>query len=162
MDIWTERLEERHLPILEKWVGRISVRITPNDLPQNPAELPAWYKDCTSEIGRVDCLISLYETPVGISGLRNCDTRAGTGEFYLMLGESNYNPLRVAAYAALQMLDRAFQECGYDSVSTHVFCRCVEYLKALEKMGFTHIAEKDEMICAEVRKQEFLSRKYLF
>ena len=38
MDIWTEQLERRHLPILERWLGKTAGAITPNDLPSDVIE----------------------------------------------------------------------------------------------------------------------------
>ena len=159
MDIWTERLERRHLPLLKNWIGRTSGMMTPNDLPEDPAGLPAWYENRAAEPDRLDCLISVYETPVGVSGLRK--GQDGSGEFYLLLGETNYNPLRTATYATLRMLDRAFDECGCESVRVRAFLCFEEYREALERMGFSGTGEEDGLICAEIRKQDFLSRKYL-
>ena len=160
MDIWTERLERRHLPLLKNWIGRTSGRMTPNDLPEDPAGLSDWYENCTAEAGRLDCLISVYETPVGVSGLRK--GQDGSGEFYLLLGEINYNPLRTATYATMRMLDRAFDECGCERIRVRVFPCFEEYREALKRMGFSQTEENDGLICAEVRKQDFLGRKYLF
>jgi len=160
MDIWTEGLESRHLPILKNWIGRTSGRMTLNDLPEDPTRLSAWYEDCSAEVGRLDCLISVYETPVGVSGLRK--GQDGAGEFYLLLGETNYNPLRTATYATLRMLDRAFEECGCTRVWIRLFPCFGEYREALERMGFSETPEEDGLICAEIRKLDFLSRKYLF
>ena len=70
MDIWTERLERRHLPAVERWLGREAGALTPNDLPRTAEALSGWYEACAAEAGRLDCLVRVYETPVGLAGLR--------------------------------------------------------------------------------------------
>ena len=70
MDIWTEQLERRHLPILERWLWRTAGAITPNDLPSDVIELRTWFERSVAEPGRLDCLALVYETPVGVAGLR--------------------------------------------------------------------------------------------
>lgn len=107
MDIWTEQLERRHLPILERWLGRTAGAITPNDLPSDVKELRPWFERCAAEPGRLDCLALVYETPVGVAGLRRKNGRTDTLEVYLMLGEVSYNLRRTAAYVALRMIDHA-------------------------------------------------------
>lgn len=160
MDIWTEQLEIRHLPILKHWIGRESGVMTENDLPEDTGMLSAWFETCKTDQTRLDCLVSVYETPVGIAGLIRRDER--TAWMYLFLGEINYNSVRTATYATLRMLDRAFLENGYDSVRIKVLLRHTEYLDALVQMGFSGDEMKDGYRIASVEKQQFLSRKYLF
>ena len=162
MDIWTERLEEKHLPLLAHWIGRTAGAITPNDLPTDAEELPRWYESCAVELGRLDCLIRVYDTPVGLAGLRQRNGREGAAELYLQLYEVNYNPLRTATYATLRMLDRAFLELKLDRVEIRVFAQHRDYLEALERMGFSQTAADSETISTTVEKERYLSRKYLF
>ena len=162
MDIWTERLERRHLPLLERWIERNSGQMTTNDLPLEAGELSQWFEKCLSDPERVDCLVSVYETPVGIVGPRKCAGQESAAELYLLLGETNYNPLRTATYATLRMLDRAFLECGFNRVIVQACKEHEEYLNALERMGFLMTAKKDAMIFASVEKKVYLNRKYLF
>lgn len=56
MDIWTEKLVRRHLPILERWLDRSAGEITPNDLPSDAHELESWFDMCAAEPERLDCL----------------------------------------------------------------------------------------------------------
>ena len=70
MDIWTERLVQRHLSLLERWIGRTDGALTPNDLPRKAEDLAVWFGACSADAGRLDCLISVYETPVGIARLQ--------------------------------------------------------------------------------------------
>ena len=162
MNIWTERLERRHLPIVEAWLGRRDGALTPNDLPENAAALPGWFEDCAAEAGSLDCVVLVYETPVGLAGLRRQSGRETAAELYLLLCEKNYNPLRTATYAALRMLDRAFLEQGLERVSVRADERQAWFLETLEKMGFVRRAEGDGLIALTVEKAAFLDRKYLF
>lgn len=162
MDIWTERLEQRHLPLLAHWIGRTGGAITPNDLPTKVEELPRWYESSSADPGRLDCLIRVYDTPVGLAGLRRCDGREGAAELYLQLYEVNYNLLRTATYATLRMLDRAFLKLKLDRVETRVFAQFKDYLEALVKMGFSQTAADSETISGTAEKERYLSRKYLF
>ena len=95
----------------------------------------------------------MYETPVGVGGLRG-------NEFYLFLGEVGYNLIRTATYATLRILDQAFIQLN--TVSAWVYSDQKEYLSALKTMGFSQIDEKDGLIRVSVQKKELESRKYLF
>ena len=162
MNIWTERLEKRHLPLLERWIGRREGALTLNDLPAEPGELALWFEQCAAEPGRLDCLARVYETPVGIAGLLQSDGQQNTAAFYLLLGEKNYNPLRTATYITLRMLDRAFLDMGFGRVSVRVPAHQGWYLEPLERMGFSRESESSACLCLAVQKDTFQNRKYLF
>ena len=149
MDIWTEQFLRQHLPILERWLNRTAGTLTANDLPEKAEMLPKWFE----QRAQGDFLISVYETPVGMGGLRG-------NEFYLFLGEVGYNLIRTATYATLRILDQAFIKL--DTVNAWVYSSHNEYLSALKTMGFSQIDEKDDLIKMSVQKKELESRKYLF
>ena len=149
MDIWTEQFLRQHLPILERWLNRTAGTLTANDLPEKAEMLPEWFE----QRAQGDFLISVYETPVGMGGLRG-------NEFYLFLGEVGYNLIRTATYATLRILDQAFIQLN--TVSAWVYSDQKEYLSALKTMGFSQIDEKDDLIRVSVQKKELESRKYLF
>ena len=149
MNIWTEQLQRQHLTLLERWLNRTAGTLTANDLPDNAELLTEWFE----QRGQADSLISVYETPVGVGGLR------GNG-FYLFLGEVGYNLIRTATFATLRILDQAL--INHDTVTAWVYGSHKEYLSALKKMGFSQIDEKGDMIRVSVQKKELLSRKYLF
>ena len=149
MNIWTEQLQRQHLTLLERWLNRTAGTLTANDLPDNAEMLTEWFE----QRGQADSLISVYETPVGVGGLR------GNG-FYLFLGEVGYNLIRTATYATLRILDQAL--INHDTVTAWVYGSHKEYLSALKTMGFSQIDEKGDMIRVSVHKKELLSRKYLF
>jgi len=149
MDIWTEQFLRQHLPILERWLNRTAGTLTANDLPEKAEMLPKWFE----QRAQGDFLISVYETPVGVGGLRG-------NEFYLFLGEVGYNLIRTATYATLRILDQAFIQLN--TVSAWVYSDQKEYLSALKTMGFSQIDEKDDLIRVSVQKKELESRKYLF
>ena len=162
MDIWTERLEPAHLPIVGRWLGRTEGALTPNDLPADADGLTPWLERCAAESGRLDCLCRVYETPVGVAALRRPDGSGGTAELSLLLGEVNYNPLRTATYVTLRMLDRAFLEPGVHEVRVRAFTRHAFFLPVLERMGFARTEERDGLCCCAVEKARYLDRKYLF
>ena len=149
MNIWTEQLQRQHLTLLERWLNRTAGTLTANDLPDNAEMLTEWFE----QRGQADSLISVYETPVGVGGLRG-------NEFYLFLGEIGYNLIRTATFATLRILDQAL--INHDTVTAWVYGSHKEYLSALKKMGFSQIDEKGDMIRVSVQKKELLSRKYLF
>ena len=149
MNIWTEQLQRQHLTLLERWLNRTAGTLTANDLPDNAEMLTEWFE----QRGQADSLISVYETPVGVGGLR------GNG-FYLFLGEVGYNLIRTATYATLRILDQAFIKL--DTVTAWVYSDHKEYLSALKTMGFSQVDEKDDLIRVSVQKRELGSRKYLF
>ena len=149
MNIWTEQLQRQHLTLLERWLNRTAGTLTANDLPDNAEMLTEWFE----QRGQADSLISVYETPVGVGGLRG-------NEFYLFLGEVGYNLIRTATYSTLRILDQAFIKL--DTVNAWVYSSHNEYLSALKTMGFSQIDEKDDLIRVSVQKKELESRKYLF
>ena len=161
MDIWTERLAPRHLPWLAPWLSRADAALTENDLPQ-AAELDTWYAAGAAEPGRLDCLVSVYETPVGLASLRRQAERPDTAALSLLLGERGYNPSRTATTAALRMLDRAFLEEGLRRVTARVPERCAWFAEILERMGFTRTAEGEDWIALAAEREAWLSRKHLF
>ena len=162
MDIRTERLERGDLPALERWAGHTDGALTPNDLPAEAGGLAAWFEACSANAERLDCLALVYETPVGVAGLRWHSSQDGTAELYLLLGETGYNPLRTATYVTLRMLDRAFLELGFRRVTVRVHAQHAWFLDVLEQMGFARTAEGNEMISLAAEKDVFLKRKYLF
>ena len=149
MNIWTEQLQRQHLTLLDRWLNRTAGTLTANDLPDNAEMLTEWFE----QRGQADSLISVYETPVGVGGLRG-------NEFYLFLGEVGYNLIRTATYATLRILDQAL--INHDTVTAWVYGSHKEYLSALKTMGFSQIDEKGDMIRVSVQKKELESRKYLF
>ena len=149
MNIWTEQLQRQHLTLLERWLNRTAGTLTANDLPDNAELLTEWFE----QRAQADYLISVYETPVGVGGLRG-------NEFYLFLGEVGYNLIRTATFATLRILDQAL--INHDTVTAWVYGSHKEYLSALKKMGFSQIDEKGDLIRVSVQKKELLSRKYLF
>ena len=149
MNIWTEQLQRQHLTLLERWLNRTAGTLTANDLPDNAEMLTEWFE----QRGQADSLISVYETPVGVGGLRG-------NEFYLFLGDVGYNLIRTATFATLLILDQAL--INHDTVTAWVYGSHKEYLSALKTMGFSQIDEKGDMIRVSVQKIELLSRKYLF
>ena len=149
MNIWTEQLQRQHLTLLDRWLNRTAGTLTANDLPDNAEMLTDWFE----QRGQADSLISVYETPVGVGGLRG-------NEFYLFLGEVGYNLIRTATYATLRILDQAL--INHDTVTAWVYGSHKEYLSALKTMGFSQIDEKGDMIRVSVQKKELESRKYLF
>lgn len=162
MDIWTERLEREHLPLLAQWLARREGALTPSDLPTSGAELSVWFEAHTADPERQDYLALVYETPVGLAGLRRCGENGETAELWVLLGEVGYNLQRTATYATLRMLDRAFLEVGYEQVLVWVYARHGWFLELLERMGFTRAAEQDGLVCLRVGRADFLDRKYLF
>ena len=162
MNISTERLTHQHFPILQHWAGRSSGAMTPNDFPRVKEQIQPWIERNTNVEDRMNCLIFVYETPVGIAGLVRDNTSPKCAELHLLLCEVGYNLIRTATYATLCMLDRAFRDCDYQTVSVTIFTRNREYLDALERMGFRKQTEKADLMILEVDREAFFSRKYLF
>ena len=156
MDIWTEPLQRRHLPTVERWLTRTDGALTPNDLPRSPAALEAWFDRCAAEPGRLDCLLLVYETPVGIASLRRTDA-PDTAALSVLLGERSYNPLRTATYFTLRMLDRAFSELGARRVTMEMLAPWPAYRSALDQMGF-----QPDGCFLVVDKDIFIQNKYHF
>ena len=160
MDIWTERLQRRHLPLREACVRRTDGAVTPNDLPAEKTDLAGWFDACAAEAGRRDYLITVYETPVGVAGLRPSGEHGAA--LYLLLGEVQYNLLRTATYAVQRMLDHAFQDPGCARVTVRADVRFPELLAAFARMGFLCAAQDDGTALLSIEPDAFRQRKYLF
>ena len=106
MNILTEQLQRRHLPLLSDWLDRSEGALTPNDLPARAVALAAWFDRSAAQPGRLDCLTLVYETPVGVASLLPLPGQPGAAELRVLLGEVGYNALRTGTYVALQMLDQ--------------------------------------------------------
>ena len=52
MNIWTERLERRHLSMLERWIGRADSALTANDLPAEAGALRDWFENTQAVPGQ--------------------------------------------------------------------------------------------------------------
>ena len=162
MNINTEKLKLQHSPILQQWVGRTSGAMTPNDLPRAKEQIQQWLELNMNDTERLDCLIFVYDTPVGITGLRHDNTSPESAELYMLLCEVGYNLIRTATYATRSMLDRAYLDYGLQTVSASVYTCHPEYVEALERMGFSRQTEKGELMMVEAGRKAFYSRKYLF
>ena len=162
MNINTEKLKLQHSPILQQWVGRTSGAMTPNDFPRAKEQIQQWLELNINDTERLDCLIFVYDTPVGITGLRHDNTSPESAELYMLLCEVGYNLIRTATYATRSMLDRAYLDCGLQTVSASVYTCHSEYLDVLERMGFIRQTEKGEMRLVVADRETYLSRKYLF
>lgn len=162
MDIWTERLQRRHLPLLEGWVCRADGAVTPNDLPERADALAQWYDAAAAQPGRLDCLTLVYETPVGVAGLLPLAGQPDTAELYLLLGEVGYNLLRTATYVTIRMLDRAFQDLGLARVTLRADPRRAQLMQAFARMGFSGADAPDGLRALSVESDVFRQRKHLF
>lgn len=162
VNIWTERLQENHIPILENWAGRNSGALTKSDFPTDKVQLLNWYHVCAANPKRQDYIVLAYDTPVGITGLLKPDADVPELQFYLRLGETNYNLIRTATYATLQMLDRAFQDFDCKYVVTQINAVNTLFSDVLEQMGFYLKAEQNGRFAVAIEKDMFLKRKYLF
>ena len=77
-------------------------------------------------------------------------------------GETNYNLIRTATYATVQMLDRAFQDFDCKYVVTQINAVNTLFSDVLEQMGFYLKAEQNGCFAVAIEKDMFLKRKYLF
>lgn len=155
MNIDTVELKREDLPRLTFWVRRGYGAVTGHDLPLENAE--AWFESVSSRDDRLDCMVYLYYTQVGLAGLTEIDRETGTARLYLLLGETGYNSLRTGTYAALQMLDRAFGDLGLQSVETTVTTEDPDLKSIFPKLGFL---ETDAGLL--LTKEEFQKHRFLF
>lgn len=155
MNIETVELKREDLSRLTFWVNRGYGAVTSHDLPRENAE--QWFETVSRRGDRLDCMVYLYYTQVGLSGLTEIDRETGTARLYLLLGETGYNSLRTGTYAALQMLDRAFGDLGLRAVSAHVTTEDPDLQNMFPKLGFRE-TETDLVLT----KEEFQKHRFLF
>lgn len=134
MNIETVELKREDLPRLTFWVNRGYGAVTAHDLPKENPE--TWFESVSRRDDRLDCMVYLYYTQVGLAGLTEIRRETGTARLYLLLGETGYNSLRTGTYAVLQMLDRAFGDLGLQSVETTVVTEDPDLQSIFPKLGF--------------------------
>ena len=158
MNISTEQLKREDLPLLLDWVNReTGGAITAHDLPREIAAAETWFDALPALPDRLDCMVYLYETPIGLAGLTDMDLDRGAGRLYFLLGEVGYNRLRAATYGILQMLDRAFGDFGLREVRAVITTTEPELLAMLPRLGF--VPAGTEQV---VNSEEFARHRYLF
>ena len=150
MNIDTVELKREDLPQLLFWVNRGYGACTTHDLPHENAE--AWFEHRQN---RLDCMVYLYYTQIGLAGLT--EIANGAARLYLIVGETGYNSLRTATYAALQMLDRAFGDLRLACVRTTVTTEDAEIRAAFPKLGFRPAGDH-----LEITKEAFQQHRFLF
>lgn len=150
MNIDTVELKREDLPQLLFWVNRGYGACTAHDLPSENAE--AWFDHRQN---RLDCMVYLYYTQIGLAGLT--DIADGVARLYLIVGETGYNRLRTAAYAALQMLDRAFGDLQLRRVETTVTTEDPDLRAIFPKIGFQPAGT-----AMRITKEDFLEHRFLF
>ena len=74
MGVWT----------LNQWLTREDAALTPNNLPKEADQLPAWLERQAQDQDRQVYLCLVYDTPVGAAGLHLQEEAA---ELTLLLGE---------------------------------------------------------------------------
>lgn len=154
MNIETVELKREDLPRLTFWVNRGYGAVTAHDLPEENPE--PWFESVSRRDDRLDCMVYLYYTQVGLAGLTEIERETGTARLYLLLGETGYNSLRTGTYAALQMLDRAFGDLGLQSVETTVTTEDSDLLSIFPKLGFQETATGLILTKSEYQKHRFL------
>ncbi len=155
MNIETVELKREDLPRLTFWVRRGYGAVTSHDLPRENPEL--WFDSVSNRNDRLDCMVYLYYTQVGLAGLTEIERETGTARLYLLLGETGYNSLRTGTYAALQMLDRAFGDLGLQSVETTVTTEDPDLQSMFPRLGFR---ETDTGLI--ITKAEFQKHRFIF
>ncbi len=154
MNIETVELKREDLPRLTFWVNRGYGAVTGHDLPRENPE--PWFDAAAQRSDRLDCMVYLYYTQVGLAGLTEIHRETGTARLYLLLGETGYNSLRTGTYAALQMLDRAFGDLGLQSVETTVTTEDPDLQSMFPKLGFQETETGLVITKAEFQKHRFL------
>ena len=154
MNIDTVELKREDLPRLTFWVRRGYGAVTSHDLPRENPE--PWFETVSGREDRLDCMVYLYYTQVGLAGLTEIDRARGAARLYLLLGETGYNRLRTGTYAALQMLDRAFGDLGLQTVETTVTTADPDLKSIFPKLGFRETASGHVLTREEFQKHRFL------
>ena len=155
MNIETVELKREDLPRLTFWVNRGYGAVTSHDLPKENPE--PWFETASGSPERLDCMVYLYYTQVGLAGLTEINRETGTARLYLLLGETGYNRLRTGTYAALQMLDRAFGDLNLQSVETTVTTEDPDLLSIFPKLGFQET--KTGLV---ITREAFQKHRFLF
>lgn len=160
MNIETEKLKKEDLKYLVDWTTRCNGgNYTVNDLPIDMESAKKWFLYTANQDGRLDCIVYLYYTPVALIGLT--EIVQDSASLYLRLGETSYNSTRLATYAMLRVLDRAFQEMGLEKIYVSLENTSQDVRILFERIGFEASVSsiKSNLI---LTKASYSDNRYLF
>jgi diamine N-acetyltransferase len=134
------------LPTYTRWRNDFTVARTLNYLPGpfTAEEREAWFARASSDSSTVR--FTIYERaiwrPIGIANLHDVDSRHGTAELGLMIGESDARGRGLGTEASCLMLDYAFTALGLHNVMLRVYAYNPAGLRAYQKAGFREFGRR--------------------
>jgi diamine N-acetyltransferase len=134
------------LPTYTRWRNDFTVARTLNYLPGpfTAEEREAWFARASSDSSTVR--FTIYERaiwrPIGIANLHDVDSRHGTAELGLMIGESDARGRGFGTEASCLMLDYAFTALGLHNVMLRVYAYNPAGLRAYQKAGFREFGRR--------------------
>lgn len=100
-----------------KWINDpINNKYLHYDLPLEQTQTENWYEKNKDNSNRFDGVIEVNNQSIGIIGLVNIDHNKKQGEYYITIGERDFEGKGVAYKASLELLNYAFEELNLRKV----------------------------------------------
>lgn len=106
------------------------------DLPLEYEKTAAWFEKNKDRTDRYDAVIEADGKPVGVIGLLGIDLKNNKAEYYITLGEADYQGKGIAKQASLLLLKYAFEERGLNRVYLYTETENLSGQRLFERVGF--------------------------
>lgn len=125
------------IPLKVKWINDDdNNQFLHYDLPLTVEKTQAWWEDIKNREDRKDFIILYGDTPVGLTGLLNINTKNNNAEIHIILGEKEYKGKGIAKRALRLLLDYSFGELGLNRIYLYVEEKHNNAIKLYESVGF--------------------------
>lgn len=105
------------------------------DIPLEYEKTLNWFKTKNNNI-RIDSVIDVDKTPVGLIGLLNIDKINRKAEFYITMGEVSYKRKGISYIASKALIEYSFEELKLHKVYLTTDYDNIAAQKLFEKVGF--------------------------
>lgn len=138
MQVTIRKFNALDIPNKVKWINDPrNNRFLHYDLPLEENKTALWFekvKDCAE---RYDAVIEVDGIACGLIGLLNIDRKNSKAEYYVSMGEAEYQGKGVATEASKLLLAYAFEELGLNRIYLYTETENVPAQHLFEKVGFT-------------------------
>ena len=137
MSISLRKFSREDIPYKVRWINDpANNRFLHYDLPLKVEETLQWFERTKDSETRLDLTITQEDIPVGILGLLQINSKNGSAELYITIGEPSCKGKGIAAEAMRQLLGIAYGELGLHRIYLLTETANLAAVRAYEKFGF--------------------------
>lgn len=131
------KFEEKDISNKVKWINDDrNNKYLHYDLPLEYDKTLVWFKRNKDRTDRYDAVIEVDEKPVGLIGLLGIDEKNSKAEYYISMGEHEYQGKGVATKASKQLLAYAFYVLKLNRIYLYTESENTKAQKLFERVGF--------------------------